>query len=178
MIWNRINVITGCIVICLMMIFNSESRATIQKATVSGRMLEYGIYEYGGKKYTVKSPNTAAGTVSYGDSQDIRLAIKTKIIPLTKGLIFGYKWRIQGLKDDRPIEIMYRMKHPPIVNLKGVRSKKSDVPMQIMPIGGAYEGIATYSLSEDYELVPGIWTLTILFGEQIIAEMSFQVGSK
>lgn len=175
MIWNRINVILGCIIICLMMIFISESRATIQKGTVSGRMLEYGIYEYGGKKYTVKSPDTATGTVSYGDPQDIRLAKKTKIIPLTKGLIFGYKWRIQGLKDDRPIEITYRMKHPPIVNLKGIRSEKSEVPMQIIPIGGAHEGIASYKLSEDYELVPGIWTLTILFGEQIIAEMSFQV---
>lgn len=99
---------------------------------------------------------------------------RTKIVLLTKGLIFGYKWRIQGLKDDRPIEITYRVKHPPIVNLKGVRSEKSEGLMQITPIGGAYEMIASYKLSEDYELVPGICIIAILLGDQVIAEMSFQ----
>ena len=35
--------------------------------------------------------------------------------------------------------------------------------------------IVSYKLSEDYELVPGIWIITILLGDQVIAEMSFQV---
>lgn len=165
----------GCIIIFLMTIFVSESRATVPKAIVSGRVIEYGIYEYGGKKYTAKSPYTATGTVSYGDPEKLRLVKKAKIVPLTKGLIFGYKWRIQGLKDDRPIEITYRVKHPPITNLEGIRNEKSEGLTQITPIGGAYEMIASYQLSEDYELVPGIWTIIILLGDQVIAEMSFQV---
>jgi hypothetical protein len=157
------------------MIFVSESGATVPKSIVSGSVIEYGIYAYGGKKHTVKSPGTATGTISYGDPDDVHLVEKTKIGPLTKGLIFGYKWRIQGLKDDKPVEITYRVKHPPIVNLKGVRSEKSEGLLQITPNGGAYEMIASYKLTEDYELVPGTWTITILLGEEAIAEMSFQV---
>jgi len=174
MIWRRINAVMGCVIICLM-IFGSESRATVPKAIVSGSVIEYGIYAYGGKKQTVKSPGTATGTVSYGDPEDVHLVKKIKTIPLAKDVIFGYKWRIQGLKDDRPVEMTYRVKHPPIVNLKGIRSEKSEGLMQITPIGGAYEMIASYKLSEDYELVPGIWTITILLRDQVITEMSFQV---
>jgi hypothetical protein len=174
MIWNRANLVMGCVIICLM-IFVSESRATVPKAIVSGSVLEYGIYAYGGEKHTVKSPGTATGTVSYGDPDDVHLVKKTKIVPLVKGLIFGYKWRIQGLKDDTPVEITYRVKHPPIVNLKGIRSEKSEGLMQITPVAGAYEMIASYTLSEDFELVPGIWTITIFLRDQVITEMSFQV---
>jgi hypothetical protein len=174
MIWNRINIIMGCVIISFMILV-TESRATVPKAGVSASVIEYGIYSYSGKKLTVTTPRTATGTVSYGDPDDIQLVKKTKIVPLTKGIIFGYKWRIQGLKNNRPVEMTYRVKHPPIVNLKGIRSEKSEGLMQITPIGGAYEMIASYRLSEDYELVPGIWTITILLRDQVISEMSFQV---
>lgn len=158
-----------------MMIFVSEARATVPRAIMSGSVIEYGLYEYGGTKHTVTSPDTATGTASYGDPEDMRLLKQAKIVPLRKGLIFGYKWRIQGLKDGRPVDILYHVKHPPIVNLKGVRSERSEKQIQVTPIGGAYEIVSSYKLFEDYELVPAIWTITILLGNQVIAEMSFQV---
>ncbi len=174
MIWNRMYVIMCCVIIGSMSLI-PESGATVSKAIVSGTVLEYGIYAYGGKMHTVKSPGTATGTVSYDDPEDVRLSRETKRVPLTKGLIFGYKWRLQGLKDDRPVEITYRVKHPPIVNHKGVQSEKSEVRMQIAPIGGACEMIASYRLSEDYELVPGIWTISVFLGDQVVTEMPFEV---
>ena len=110
---NRRTVIRGVIILCLLMPFTSRSMATIPKTQISASVLEYGIYEDRGsqKKYT--SPGTAAGTVSSGTMEQVRLLKQTQVVPLKKGIVFGYKWRMQGLTPGKSINITYRIKHPP-----------------------------------------------------------------
>ncbi len=166
---------TGLVAVCVPAILALEAAAAVTKSMVSGTVLEYGIYEYRGESHTVPSPGAATGTVTHGSAENIRFVETTTVVPLRQGIHFGYKLRIEGLTDGVPVDVTYRIKHPPITNPKGTRSDISEGRLRIVPAGSSYEMINSYRLSEEYEVVPGTWTITILLGEQLLAEMSFQV---
>lgn len=174
MIKAKRTVITRLAVIFFLTFITSQSLATVPRTPVSASVVEYGIYEDHGHQQKYTSPGTAAGTVSSATEQ-IRLLKLTQEVPLRKGIMFGYKWRLHGLTPGKSLIITYRIKHPPIINLKGVPTEMSEGKLKATPRCEVFEMINAYQLSKDSELVPGTWTITTLLEGQIIAEMTFHV---
>ncbi|MFA5073564.1 MAG: DUF3859 domain-containing protein [Nitrospirota bacterium] len=171
---ERKPIILRLAILCLLPLLASQSGATVLRKPVSTSVVEYGIYEDRGQQQKFTSPGSAAGTVSRA-SERIRFVNQTNEIPLKKGVMFGYKWRMQGLVPGKSFNVTYRIKHPPIVNSKGIPMDKSEGMIKVTPNRDFIEMLNAYQLTKDNELVPGTWTITTLLDEEIIAEMSFQV---
>ena len=99
----------------------------------------------------------------------------TTKVPMKKGATFGFLWQISGLPDDQQVEIIYRYKHPPTSEPGGKRTEGYDRSIAIQAKDGKFDSFDGYELSEDYELVPGNWTLSILYKGKVMVSKTFQV---
>jgi hypothetical protein len=146
------------------------------KITVSGKIIDYGIVE---SKEELNYEIPGSGGEKSIMIEEPKISETTTKIPMKKGSKFGYKWQITGFQSDQPVEITYRYKHPPFVGPDGKRTEGHDTPIIIQPENGKIESFDGYEFSEDYELVPGKWTLSIVCQDKVVVSKTFQVvGSK
>lgn len=153
---------------------NTTANAPVGK--ISGKILDYGIVQSKAElKYEIPGSGGENGIIV--DKPEI--AQTTTKIPMKKGTKFGYQWQMTGFLTDQPVEITYRYKHPPMAGSDGKRTQGFDRPITVEPENGKIESFDGYEFSEDYELVPGNWTLSIVYQGKVIVTKTFQVvGSK
>jgi len=92
---------------------------------------------------------------------------------LRKGIGFGFIWKARNLPD-RPV-ITYRVEHPAITRPDGVTLDHFEEDLEEQAANGSIETIDCYMLSEEHELVPGVWTLSVFFRGSLLAKKSFRV---
>lgn len=149
---------------------NPAGNAAVSK--VSGKIINYGLVEsQDEQKYVIPESGGEKGIVL----EEPQISKTTTKIPMKKGAKFGYQWQMSGLPSDQPVEILYRYKHPPMVDANGNRTQGYDRAITLQPENGKIDSFDGYELSEDYELVPGNWTLSILYEGKEIASKTFQV---
>jgi len=115
-------------------------------------------------RYT--QPQSTAGYATTGPLAIVR---ETTSIPLQKDTGFGFTWKAKNLPPQA--EVVYLVEHPPITRPDGVTLDHFEEPLLMQSRGGEIESIDCYQLSEDYELVPGQWSLSIHYqGRQLIRQ--------
>jgi len=129
---------------------------------------EFGIYA---------ADHTAQGRNSSGIGQSTisnpKLAVSTHSIPAQRGVIFGFRYKAIGSSTGEEVELLKVTTFPP----PGLRPPGSSAPVPKTErtvrtkIGEAR--FTSYILSEDYEVVPGVWTIELWGGGRRLASESF-----
>ena len=147
--------------VALLMAGESESqlrghitKAGIYMPTSSGkRVVERGYVTEGGRTFQ------SAGTN----------------VDLVKGVSFGFDFRIDGAPTDRPLRLTHLITHPKMKKPDGTTLEKQTFDRDVMGTGGTINGKLWYTLREDFELVPGDWTLSVLHDGSVLVEERFTV---
>jgi hypothetical protein len=141
----------------------------------SGVVFEYGIYNTIRKGRVGGSLGTGTGKVV--NSPVLDLKEKTTRIPLTKGLFFSYRYRINDLlKEDaiKPVAELRRVLiHPPMTLPDGTTSTGSDRIVKERTSARQVIAFHGYGFHEDYEMVEGEWTFQIWYRDKMMVEQKF-----
>ena len=146
-----------------------KPRAQHPTATI----VEFGIYEVVKKGIQYEHKESTAGYAEEGG--EVKLVETTTTIPLKKGIAFGFEWEAEGLPN-MPIKIAMRVKHPQTTKPDGTVSTGFDEMLSLYPKKGRIERRGDYyALSEDWEMVPGEWTLSMVYEGRVLCEKVFHV---
>lgn len=136
---------------------------------------EYGIY--GGKtESAVPAPDSPAGKIERLDQ--MHLSASTRAIPGQRGVRFGYHFKVVGSPPGAvvPLRMVTIFPGGGLRDPKAQQAQRQSEYVAGVPIGeGRYGG---YTMSEDWEVVPGIWTFQIWYGDKKMAEQHFMVTKK
>ena len=137
----------------------------------TGEVIESGICEPGRVSETYSQPQSTAGYASLVST--LRITKPANDIPLRKGVGFGFRWKARNLPEQA--EITYVVEHPSIRRPDGKTLSRFEETMQQATDLGTLETVDCYFLAEDFEVVPGTWTLSILHKGTPLAKRSFYV---
>ena len=139
----------------------------------AGSIIEYGIYEVLERGTQYEHKESIAGYAEEGGH--VKLVEKTTRIPLKKGIGFGFKWEARGLLN-MPIKIAMRVKHPLTAKPDGTKSTGFEEMLPFVPEKGRIEKRDDlYILSEDWEMLPGEWTLSMVYDGKVLCEKVFTI---
>ena len=121
----------------------------------------------------------AAGAIPFADVTNVHLTKKTRTIPMSKGVDFGFQYEAVGMPLGEKATLHFVVIYPS----PGISKPGSPSPLlrdeydQKVRIGvkGSYDG---YELDNDWELVPGDWTLEIWSGNNKLASETFTLVKK
>jgi hypothetical protein len=139
-------------------------------AAPAGRILHYGLCDSGSTKENYAQPDATAGYASRGN---VIIGPTTDRVPLHKGVGFGYYWQATGLAPD--FDVKYLIRHPPITRKDGKRVEAFEETLRMQSVDGVFETADCYFLDEDYELVPGEWTITLVVQDLVQLTHTFHV---
>ncbi len=175
---KRINQLVAASFAVLTLASPGHAAAERSRPRVSGEILEYGIYvpaDNDRKSGNAAEPSRESGSAAAAKS---RLLRQTDRVPMKKGVVFGYKWRIKGLVPNAPAKVLCRIQHPRIVAPGGTAREIDDEFVRFIPNDGTYEIKSTWRVAEDYELVPGEYRIIIRHDDRVIAEKRFILLAK
>jgi Domain of unknown function (DUF3859) len=99
-------------------------------------------------------------------------------IPLQKDVQFGYRYKIIGQPDGAQVDIKPVTNYPP----PGLRSPTSQQPVlraeRIRKRLIGETSVTTYTLEDDFELVPGVWTFEIYDGSCKLVSKTFTLVNR
>lgn len=148
----------------------SATAPTIARADI----LQFGIYQ-ARVVHTDKSSGTPNGTI---DRVYYTFVSATTTVPARQGVRFGYEYRLIGEPDGEFAAVRSITIFPTggIRNARtGAVSPRSDTTERWRMGDPVLHG---YSMDEEWEVVPGTWTLQTWVGEQKLAEMSFTLTAQ
>lgn len=157
-------------VVAAVALLSSLIIAQAQAPTVSEvKITQFGTLE---SQITGKTgaPGVVGGNVAQGSYRFVSNATKMEA---RKGLSFGFEYRLIGAPDGAKVAI----RKVTIFPAPGLRNPKTgevsarDEYIENNVIGGL--GVKAFSVDNDWEAVPGVWTQQIWFGEQKLAEQQF-----
>ncbi len=141
---------------------------------VSVEVWQEGVFETVGELQREAEPRTAAGTVS--TYERIRLLRSTLSLEARKGATFGCRERVKAgvARPDGPMHgVEMRVLHPPMRTPDGRVQTVSTAAIDWFFEGGVARDDVMYTLSEDFEVLPGRWTLQLLLDGQVLASREF-----
>lgn len=141
-----------------------------------GLITNYGLYSVANGGIAYRHPGSTAGRAA-GGVEAVHIE-KTTSVPLRKGIMFGFEWEAEGFPPNMPVIITYRVKHPPALKPDGQVSTGFDEPFYVLPQGITLKTADYYMLSEDWELLPGEWTISVLYEDTVIVEKTFTVAEE
>lgn len=142
-------------------------------ATVGDGVITSGLCEQRKVEEKYAQPQSTAGYATLGD---LAITQPTDTIPLRKGVAFGFTWRAEGLP--KVIQIKYVVEHPEITKPDGTKLTRFEEPVERETQHGVLQKIDCYALSEEHELVPGVWSLAIVYEGSVLAKRTFNVVRK
>ena len=141
------------------------------QAQVRGiEIVQYGIYTA-----DLQSSKRDVQGVKQSISTNFRLAATTTTVPAQLGLRFGIEYKVVGAPSGKTVSLKSVMVYPAV----GLRSPAVSQPIfrnetTVTPKIGkiTYEG---YRFDDEWELVPGPWTIQLWYGDRKLAEKTFTV---
>ena len=133
------------------------------------KITEYGIYNVD-KPKSIEFPEAMSGKAQQGEGV---LQKKTTVIPLIKNTFFGYKFTISNIDDESVKLLTLVIEHPSIVALDGISNSRLAMQIRKRPKNGVITSQIGYVLNQDYEMVPGEWTLEVFLDKKMILEKTF-----
>ncbi len=137
---------------------------------VHGYIIEYGIY-----KAVVENNeatlNTASGVSKLEEPTLIEQTIK---IPAVLGTRFGYRFIVSGDIQEKSVDIVLRVRSPRMTRPSDDKTfSVQEVLLKKILLG--QKQYVDYGLSNSWELLPGMWTLQLLYKDKLLAEKTFTV---
>lgn len=144
--------------------------SSVLAVPTKSKVLSSGLCEQTNPEQRYVQPHSTAGYATIGD---LVITKQTDLVPLRKGIGFGFTWRAEALP--KFAKIIYLIEHPSITKPDGKRIQSFEEPMEHETDRGVLQTTDCYMLSEDHELVPGDWSLTILFEGAPLAKKTFHM---
>jgi len=151
------------------------SASSAQAASASPQVTAINVKAYGIFSAVART-SAKAGTGAPASTRvaNVRLLKKTLSIPMHKGVNFGFQYEAVGTPRGERATLHFVVIYPQ----PGLRKPGSSTPLardeydEKVRIGlkGGFDG---YELDNDWELVPGDWTLEILSGTKALASETF-----
>jgi hypothetical protein len=140
-------------------------------ATVTGaEIVEYGVFD----KVSIgprKEPAVLTGQVD--EVPMVKLMERTTIIPAVLGTTFGVTVKLIGSPAGERVNCWITWLHPKLTNPEtGQASDRSDFPSR-WPIGEVTP--TGFTFEHPWELVPGTWTVRVIWDWRVVAEKTFNV---
>lgn len=148
--------------------------AAESEALLTGHITRAGVYEPidSGKK--MSEHGSVTGYVTEGGKV---FQSATTNVSLAKGTAFGFDFRIDGAPKDRPVRLTHLITHPKMKKPDGTVLEKQGFERNVTTSNGTISGSLWYTLREDFELVPGEWSLSVLQGTTVLVEKKFRVSA-
>jgi hypothetical protein len=142
----------------------------LEKGTVrSLDLVEYGTFRKGQVQHDASAPKTITGQM-HGVADAVLLE-RTTEIPAARGTSFGVRIKLVGTPDGVVVPCVAKCLHPTYTDPASGRTSDTEEWTNAVPIGRAtYIG---YTLDEDWELMPGRWTLQVSAGPDVRVEQTF-----
>lgn len=137
-----------------------------------GKIIEYGECSRDiAKTVFYEVPDLIGGEA--GMTQELVITNKTQIIKLKKGVGFGFSWTAKHLPSE--FDLVFLIEHPKITDSKGFTTNISREVMRFHSSIGTLNTTECYFLEKEYELTPGIWSITIMANKKKLVTKSFSV---
>jgi hypothetical protein len=121
-----------------------------------------------------KSPSTDPPLVMYTEGGRSFQSAATNVV-LAKGTAFGFDFRIDGAPRGSAVNLTHVITHPKMRKPDGTILTKQTFEHEVTAADGRISGSIWYTLREDYELLPGEWSLSVLQGTKVLVEKKFRV---
>lgn len=142
----------------------------VQKGTVQSLdLVEYGTFRKSRIQNDASAPNTITGRI-HGVADAVLLE-RTNEVRAARGTSFGLRIKLVGTPDGAAVPCIAKCLHPTYTDPTSGRTSDTEEWTNVVPIGRAtYIG---YTLDEDWEIVPGRWTIRVSVGSELKVEQSF-----
>ena len=136
----------------------------------NAKILDFGIYTSGIVESVTNAPHTATGRATQHRASSLKE--ETTRIPAQLGTVFGFTYVLSGKPDEKPLPLRYVWTTPGITppGMNTIFQEEFDWGCKPGSKGGHL-----IRFEEDWELVPGVWTLKVLHGNNVLAQQSFTV---
>ena len=133
-------------------------------------ILDVGLFTGGSVESTSGAPETARGIISSHSASELKE--NTSRVPAEIGTIFGFTYTLVGAPAGERVPLRYVWKTPGVM-----APGKSTLFQEEFPWANTIgeKGGHLLRLDEEWELIPGIWTLQVFHGKQLLAERSFEI---
>ncbi len=141
-------------------------------APLTGHITKAGTYVMTGSGDKMSERGSATGYVTEGGRT---FQSATTNVVLAKGTTFGFDFLIDGAPTDRPVRLTHLTTHPKMKKPDGTVVERQTFDRDITSSNGTITGSLWYTLREDFELVPGEWSLSVIQGTAVLVEKKFTV---
>jgi hypothetical protein len=124
-----------------------------------------GQFEVLGDPEMSAAPETAAGKVGSHDS--VQLISESKTLKAVRGATFGFTYLIKGVPDGEVSGFEMRALHPPMTGPSGKTTT------QVFGEQGVAVNDIIYVLAEPFEVLPGNWTLQLVYKGKAVVSRQF-----
>lgn len=146
--------------------------AAESKSQLKAHITKAGVYALTDTEKKMPERDSVTGFVTEGGRV---FHSATTNVALLKGSSFGFDFRIDGVPTNRPVRLTHLVTHPTMKKADGSILTKQAFDRDVIGNNGNISGTLWYTLREDYELVPGLWTLSVLDGNSVLVERTFTV---
>ncbi|UCV21098.1 DUF3859 domain-containing protein [Ferribacterium limneticum] len=162
---RRISVLLTPVAVCLLPVW-AVAAVTSAPAFPAGEILSAGICVNGEVIERYDQPQSAAGYANMVAT--LRITEQTDEIPLRKGIGFGFAWKAKNLPPSATIT--YRLEHPVLTRPDGRSLDHFEENLRQNTKLGVIETVDCNFLSEEHELVPGTWTLSVIHNGSLLVK--------
>ena len=134
-------------------------------------LLEYGTF----RKLVSTNDISDAGSLTGARHAVAKVALieSTTNVPARIGTSFGFRVKIPGTPSDDVVPCTAKCFHPKLTDPSSGRSSEVD-QWDTSGLAGQ-DGYIGYTLDNDWELVPGAWTLQVFLDSKLVLEKTFNV---
>ena len=142
-------------------------------AGMAAELVEEGSFRMIGNSRAHDAPDAATGKTNKVDEAE--LLQSGSVFAANKGLNFGFRYVLHSPGENRCGVDGFEMfiVHPPIKGPDGQERTTSTISMKVCFNDGKAEDFLIYSLEEDYEVLPGSWTMQVRKEGEVLVSRSF-----
>ena len=135
------------------------------------RILEHGRYSAEHERVTTDPAYGVTGVSPMRIADDIHLVETTDRVEARICERFGIMFAAPGLPAWRTLPVTIRVRHPLIVRPDGVQSELETWRSAL----GRERAMSGFDFNEPWELVPGTWTIEVVYRDEVLASQRFDV---
>ncbi len=139
---------------------------------IETHVLRYGVYETVGDVEHFPAEETADGTRIVAESVHLDTSL---VVPAEVGLSFGFEYELAGFIPGTNEHLKMRAIHPPMRNPRGEWQTVSTTAFDAFGWNGRVDDSLLYRFSEPHQVLPGEWTLQIIYFGEVLISKIFQV---
>ena len=130
-------------------------------------VLQSGLFEKPAHESLLPASGTAAGVV--GEHGSIRFLKTTSNLKAEPGATFGFRYQLKDVPGGSISGLEMRVIHPPMTGPSG----KTETVSIAEVAGHNGQAEIIYIIDEPFEMLPGNWTLQLLYQGQVVVSRDF-----